>query len=111
MAELHPARRKAKSSRLRSVDRPRIKKGSGLHRQRASLSLSSFTNGGKTSVQLKALLREVSRLLTGIYSTCVIAELALQRQNAGHDVLAILRLHVSEPLSRQIENLDSLVVE
>ena len=86
MTELQSARRKAKSSRL-------------------------LKNGAKTSVQLKALLREVSRLLTDIYSICVISELALQRQNAGHDLVAILRLHVSEPLGRQIENLDSLVVE
>jgi hypothetical protein len=43
----------------------------------------------------------------------VTAELALQRQNADHDrdILAMLRIHVSEPISRQVEKLDSLVVE
>jgi hypothetical protein len=64
-------------------------------------------------VQLIAQLREVSRLLTVIYSTCVTAELALQGQNADRDcdILAMLRIHVSEPVSRQVEKLDSLVVE
>jgi hypothetical protein len=86
---------------------------SGPHRQRASLSTFSFTNGSTTSVQLIAQLREVSRLLTVIYSTCVTAELALQGQNADRDcdILAMLRIHVSEPVSRQVEKLDSLVVE
>jgi hypothetical protein len=58
-------------------------------------------------------LREVSRLLTVIYSTCVTVELALEGQNADHDrdILAMLRMHVSEPVSRQVEKLDSLVVE
>ena len=108
MAELHSTRRRAKSSRLRaSVERR------GLHRQRASLSRSSLIYGATTSVQLIAQLREVSRLLTVIYSTCVTAELALQGQNADHDrdVLAMLRIHVSEPVSRQVDKLDSLVVE
>jgi hypothetical protein len=43
----------------------------------------------------------------------VTAELALQGQNADHDrdILAMLRIHVSEPVSRQVEKLDSLVVE
>jgi hypothetical protein len=43
----------------------------------------------------------------------VTAELALEGQNADHDrdILAMLRMHVSEPMSRQVEKLDSLVVE
>ena len=111
MAELHSTRRKAQSSRLRSVDRRRSVERPGLHRQRASSP--SFINGPTTSSQLIAQLREVSRLLTVIYSTCVTAELALQRQNADldRDILAMLRIHVSEPISRQVEKLDSLVVE
>ena len=41
------------------------------------------------------------------------AQLALQGQNADHDrdIHALLRIHVSEPLSRQIEKLDLLVAE
>ncbi len=113
MAELHSTRRKAKSSRLRSVDRRQGVERPGLHCQRASLSRSPFINEATTSVQLIAQLREVSRLLTVIYSTCVTAELALQGQNADHDrdILAMLRIHVSEPVSRQVEKLESLVVE
>jgi hypothetical protein len=111
MAELRTTRRKGKPSRLRSVDRRRSVEGPGPHRQRAPLS--SLRSGPTTSPQLIALLREVSRLLTVIYSTCVTAELALQRQNADHDrdILAMLRIHVSEPIGRQVEKLDSLVVE
>lgn len=113
MAELHSTRREARSSRLRSDDRRRSVERAGLRRQRASLSRSSFNYGPATSVQLITQLREVSRLLTAIYSTCVTAELALQGQNADRDrdILAMLRIHVSEPLSRQVEKLDSLVVE
>jgi hypothetical protein len=62
-------------------------------------------------VELISELSEVSRLLTVIYSTCVTAELALRGQNADHDrdILAMLRIHVSEPVSRQVEKLESLV--
>jgi hypothetical protein len=111
MAELRTTRRKGKPSRLRSVDRRRSVERPGPHHQRAPLS--SLRSGPTTSPQLIALLREVSRLLTVIYSTCVTAELALQRQNADldRDILAMLRIHVSEPISRQVEKLDSLVVE
>ncbi len=113
MAELHSTRRKAKSSRLRSVDRRRSVERPGLQRPSASMSIPSFMNEATTSAQLIAQLREVSRLLTVIYSTCVTAELALQGQNADHDrdILAMLRIHVSEPVSRQVEKLESLVVE
>jgi hypothetical protein len=43
----------------------------------------------------------------------VTAELALQSQNADQDrdILTALRMHVSEPVSRQVQKLDSLVVE
>ncbi len=111
MAELYSTRRKAKSSRLRSDDRPRSVERPRLHPHRASRS--SFIDGSTTSVQLIAQLREVSRLLTVIYSTCVTAELALQGQNADRDrdILAMLRIHASEPISRQVEKLDSLVDE
>ena len=111
MAELHSTRRKAKSSRLRSAERPSSVERPRLHRHRASRI--SFIGGSTTSLQTMGQLREVSRLLTVIYSTCVTAELALQGQNADRDrdILAMLRLHVSEPVCRQVEKLDSLVDE
>jgi hypothetical protein len=58
-------------------------------------------------------LREVSRLLSVIYSSCVTAEFALEGQNADRDrdILTALRMHVSEPVSRQVERLDLLVSE
>jgi hypothetical protein len=113
MAELHSTRRKAKSSRLRSADHRRSAERPELHSQSASMSRSSLINQATTSVQLIAQLREVSRLLTVIYSTCVTAELALEGQNADRDrdILAMLRIHVSEPVSRQVEKLESLVDE
>ena len=119
MAESQSARRKAKSSRLQSVDRRRSADKLGLHRQGAPLSRSAagyqLTSSmrPRSSGELATQLREVSRLLTVIYSTCVTAELALQGQNADHDrdILAMLRIHVSEPVSRQVEKLESLVAE
>jgi hypothetical protein len=118
MAEAHITRRKAKSSRLGAVDRRRRAEHPGSQRQRTPLSGSSgyqSTSSARSgsSTQLISQLREVSRLLTVIYSTCVTVELALEGQNADHDrdILAMLRMHVSEPVSRQVEKLDSLVVE
>ena len=100
MAALHSIRRKAKSSRHRSVDRRRSVERPGFY-------------PSTTSAQLITHLRDVSRLLTVTYSSCVTAQLALQGQNADHDrdIHAMLRVHVSEPLSRQVEKLDSLVAE
>jgi hypothetical protein len=56
-------------------------------------------------------LREIAFRLKGVYATCVTAELALQGQNAeqDHDILLALRLHVSEPVSRQVERLEALL--
>jgi hypothetical protein len=56
-------------------------------------------------------LREVSRLLSVINSTCVTAELALRSHNADQerDNLTALRMHVAEPVSRLVQKLDSLV--
>jgi len=67
----------------------------------------------RSSSHVASQLREVSRLLSDIYSTCVTAELALEGQGADRDrdILAMLRTHVSEPVSRQIERLDSIVVD
>jgi hypothetical protein len=43
----------------------------------------------------------------------VTAELALEGQNADRDrdILMALRMQVSEPISRQVEKLDLLIVE
>jgi hypothetical protein len=43
----------------------------------------------------------------------VTAELALEGQNADRDrdILTAWRMHVSEPVSRQVEKLDLLVAE
>jgi hypothetical protein len=118
MAVAHSTRRKAKSSQLGSLDRPRDGKRLRIHRQEAALSQSHRHRSTAprlrhSSAQLISQLREVSRLLNVIYSCCVTAELALEGQNADRDrdILAALRMHVSAPVSRQVERLDLLVVE
>ena len=118
MAEAHSTRRKVKSSRLGSLDRRRDGKRLRIHRQKASLARSNIYGSTAprlrhSSAQLISQLREVSRLLGVIYSCCVTAELALEGQNADRDrdILAALRMHVSAPISRQVERLDLLVVE
>jgi hypothetical protein len=118
MAGAHSTRRKARSSRLGPLDRRRNGRRLRIQRQEGSLARS---HGHRSSVprlrcssaQLIAQLREVSRLLGVIYSCCVTAELALEGQNADRDrdILTALRMHVSEPVSRQVEKLDLLVVE
>jgi hypothetical protein len=118
MAEAHSTRRKAKSSRLGSLDQHRDGNRLRIQRRKASLarphrSRSTAPRLRHSNAQLIAQLREVSRLLSVIYSSCVTAELALEGQNADRDrdILTALRMHVSEPVSRQVEKLDLLVVE
>ena len=118
MAEVHSTRRKAKSSRLGSVDRRREGKRRHIQGQKGSWAGSySYRSTGarlrSSSAQLISQLREVSRFLGVIYSSCVTAELALEGQNADRDrdILVALRMQVSEPVSRQVEKLDLLVVE
>jgi hypothetical protein len=118
MAEAHSTRRKAKSSRLGSLDRHRDGKRLRTQRRKVSLARShghrSTAPGFRgSSPQLISELREVSRVLSVIYSSCVTAQLALEGQNADRDrdILTVLRMHVSEPVSRQVEKLDLLVVE
>ena len=118
MAEAHSTRRKGKSSRLGSLDRHRGGTGLGIQRQKGSLARShrypSTAPGLRhSSAQLISQLREVSQLLSVSYSSCVTAQLALEGQNADRDrdILTALRMHVSEPLSRQVEKLDLLIVE
>ena len=118
MAEAHSNRRKAKSSRLESVDRRRDGGRPRIQRRKGSLARSSGHRSTAlglrhSSVQLISQLREISRVLSVVYSCCVTAELALAGQNADRDrdILTALRMQVSEPVSRQVEKLDSLVVE
>ena len=118
MAGAHSTRRKAKSSRLGSLDRRRGGKRLDIQRQEGSLARShrhraTVPRFRRSSAQLISQLREVSRLLGVIYSCCVTAELALEGQNADRDrdILMALRMQVSEPVSRQVEKLDLLVVE
>jgi hypothetical protein len=118
MAESHSTRRKAKSSRLRPDGRRRSARRLHVQTQRASSTRSSRGRSttptlAHSDVHLISQLREVSQLLSVIYSTCVTAELALQGQNADRDrdILITLRMHVSEPVSRQVENLSSLILQ
>jgi hypothetical protein len=118
MARAHSTRRKAKSSRLGSLDRHRDGNRLRIQRQKSSLARSHRYRSTAprlrhSSDQLISQLREVSRLLSIVYSSCVTAELALEGQNADRDrdILTALRMHVSEPVSRQVEKLDLLVVE
>ena len=118
MAGVHSTRRKAKSSRLGSLDRHRDGGRPCTQRRKGSLARSSghrSTAPGlrHSSAQLISQLREVSRVLSVIYSCCVTAELALEGQNADRDrdILTALRMQVSEPVSRQVERLDLLVVQ
>jgi hypothetical protein len=118
MAGAHSTRRKAKSSRLGSLDRHRDGNRLRIQRQKSPLARSnryrSIAPGRRhSSAQLISQLREVSRVLSVIYSSCVTAQLALEGQNADRDrdILTVLRMHVSEPVSRQVEKLDLLVVE
>jgi hypothetical protein len=118
MAEVHSTRRKTKSSRLGSLDRHHDGNRVRIRRQKSSLAQSRRHRSTAprlrhSSAQLISQLREVSRLLSVIYSSCVTAELALEGQNADRDrdILTALRMHVSEPVSRQVERLDLLVVE
>jgi hypothetical protein len=118
MAGVHSTRRKAKASRIGSFDRGRDGNHLPIQRQKGSLARSHGHRSTEarlrhSSAQLISQLREVSRLLGVIYSCCVTAELALEGQNADRDrdILTALRMHVSEPVSRQVEKLDLLVVE
>ena len=118
MAEAHSTRRKAKSSRLGSLDRRRDGKHLGAQRQKGSLARSHRHRSTAlrlrhSNAQLISQLREVCRALSVIYSCCVTAELALEGQNADRDrdILIALRMQVSEPVSRQVERLDLLILE
>ena len=115
MADLHSTRRKAKST-----SRPRNRAATTLTRARRYKTSSStraqrpLTHARRTSnTQLIPQLREIAQRFRVVYSSCVTTQLALQAQNADqdHDILCALRTKVSEPVGRQLERLDALVVE
>jgi hypothetical protein len=56
-------------------------------------------------------LEDMTQRLRMAYSTCVVAQLALKGQNADQDldVLATLRQHVADPISRQCDRLSALI--
>lgn len=58
-------------------------------------------------------LQAIARLLRGVYSSCITAELALQAQNADRDpdIRWALRTNVSDPVSRQVDRLNALLVD
>jgi hypothetical protein len=68
------------------------------------------TAPGRDRRELALRLQEVARTLNVIYSRCVIGQMALKGQNAEQDcdVLAMLRVNVADPVSRQAERLDSI---
>jgi hypothetical protein len=100
MAERYSTRRKAKSS----VGTP-----NALKRQVTRRKPSSEATSGSTADNREPALRlrEVACILNVVYSTCVTVELALKGQNADQDcdILAMLRMSVAEPVSRQAERL------
>jgi hypothetical protein len=107
MAEVHSTRREAgllagkrgKSRTSRSHARPNAIRPNASRRARPS-----------QSAEMVSEIEQMALVLRIAYSTCVVAELALQGQNADcdPDVLAALRHHVSEPVSRQAERLSAL---
>jgi hypothetical protein len=118
MARPHSTRRKAESSarpsnRLRNAApaaiRARYRRSSRLRTGSRPSPLRRLSG----NLQLIDQLRDLARLLRGVYSTCVTAELALRGQNADQDadIVCALRAHVSAPVSRQVEKIDALVVK
>ena len=118
MAEQHSTRAKATSATSapqghpsrRRPPRPRTASNKSL---RPRLSKPSATAArAAVDPELASQLHGIARLLSVVYSTCVTAELALQGQNGDQDqdILCALRMNVTEPVSRQVEKLDSLAV-
>lgn len=116
MATAHSTRRKDNSSsrpqnrgvsavsparRYPTSSTPRTRKRPTAHARRAS------------NTTLIPQLRQIAHLLRVVYSSCVTAELALQAQNADRDpdIRCTLHMNVSDPISRQVESLDALLVD
>lgn len=80
---------------------------------RAPLRLNTATRPAAVPPKWMLELQQIAQALGGIYSSCVTAQLALLGQNAerDRDIERALRMHVSDPVSRQIEKLDAVVRE
>lgn len=97
-------RRQGERRRSRVTDRFRLHKASRANRSRPS------SRDDSRRMQIVSELQEMMFVLRLAYCTCIVAELALQGQNADHDrdVVTTLRHNVSEPVSRQVERLSAL---
>ncbi len=116
MARPDSRRRKAIFSappnRRRSAMSPAPRARYGMSSRPRRMSRPSTPGQYSHNTKLATQLRAIAQLLRAVYSACVTAELALQGQNADqdHDIARTLRMHVSEPVSRQVERLESLLV-
>lgn len=122
MAEKHSTRRMAGSSARPPDARKRREKRRTSPRKSPPNATSSTRSSKRSPTRpstaehaaknpaLASRLRDVARLLSVAYSTCVTAELALKGQNADQDyeILAALRMNVTEPVSRLVERLNSI---
>jgi hypothetical protein len=114
MAEKYSIGRKASSA----PNSRGVRKRQQVHRKPPSVATHANLpkNGTRVSGaagdrrELALRLKEIARTLNVIYSTCVTAQMALKGQNAEQDsdVLAMLRVNVADPVSRQAERLDSI---
>lgn len=116
MAKHYSTRRKAETSPRRLVLARAAVPGVG--RVRSGVRSGAQQPKGRSAVRWSGMeselivrLQKIARLLKGVYSSCVAAELALRGQNAERDfeILQALRMHVSGPVSRQVEELDAVV--
>jgi hypothetical protein len=114
MAEKHFTQRNAGSSARPPAARKRPAKGrrtpSSATSSRGSSRRPAKANSTTQSRDLASSLRDIASALNTVYSTCVTAQLALKGQNADqdYDILAALRMNVTEPVSRQVERLNSI---
>ena len=99
--------RTGKKRRSQITGRVRSRQGSRANRPRPS------GHNHSRYVEIVRELQEMMFVLRLAYSTCIVAELALQGQNADQDrdVVATLRHNVSEPVSRQVERLSALTAK
>ena len=103
----------ASPNRRRTAISPTPRSRHGTSSRPRWINRPSMSRRCPHNTELITQLREMAQLLRAVYSACVTAELALQGQNADHDhdILRTLRMHVSEPVSRQVEKLETLVVD
>jgi hypothetical protein len=77
------------------------------------LKLGTTTRLGAMAPKWIQEFQQVALALRGVYASCVTVQLALYGQNAeqDRDIMRTLRMHVSEPVSRQLDRLDVVVNE